>query len=164
MFIVTAKVSKKKAAAVFIGVCIVIAACIIIVSAVKSNKADAVGAIESPKIEVSYKNIKDNSQRITFLNAFGWEVTEDPVAIEEIIIPEKFNNIYEEYNKLQKSQDLDLTKYQGKTVRRYTYEVLNYPGTEETVYANLLIYKNRIIGGDVCSAQYKGFMHGFMMP
>ena len=125
MFIVTTKVSKRKAAAVFVGVCVLIAVCIIIVSVVKSGDADAVSMVDSPKIEVSYKNIKENSDRITFLNAFGWEVTEDPVAIEEIVIPEEFNEIYEEYNKLQKSQDLDLTKYQGKTVRRYTYEVLN---------------------------------------
>ena len=164
MFIVTTKVSKGKAAAVFVGVCVLIAVCIIIASVVKSGDTDVVAMADSQKIEVSYKNIKENSDRITFLNAFGWEVAEDPVAIEEIVIPEEFNEIYEEYNKLQKSQNLDLTKYQGKTVRRYTYEVLNYPKKDETVYANMLIYKNRVIGGDICSSQYKGFMHGFMMP
>ena len=164
MFIVTTKVSKGKAAAVFVGICVLIAVCIIMVSVAKSGDVDAFASSDSQKVEVSYKNIKENGDRITFLNAFGWEVKEDPVAIEEIVIPEEFNEIYEEYNELQKSQDLDLTKYQGKTVRRYTYEVLNYPKAEETVYANLLIYKNRVIGGNICSSQYKGFMHGFLMP
>ena len=83
MFIVTTKISKGKAAAILIGICAVLAACIIIVSMVRSGTADAVSMVDVPKIEVSYKNIRENSDRITFLNAFGWEVAEDPVAIEE---------------------------------------------------------------------------------
>ncbi len=49
MFIVTTKVSKRKAAAVFVGVCVLIAVCIIIVSVVKSGDADAVSMVDSPK-------------------------------------------------------------------------------------------------------------------
>ena len=59
MFIVTTKVSKGKAAAVFVGVCVLIAVCIIIVSVIKSGDADAVSMVDSTKIEVSYKNIKE---------------------------------------------------------------------------------------------------------
>lgn len=164
MFVITTKVSKKKAAAALVGLGVLIAVCILLVSMSKSGDTDAVSVADTPPIEVSYKNIKENEDRITFLNAFGWEVAQEPVAIEEIVIPEEFNNIYEEYNKLQQSQNLDLTKYRGKTVRRYTYQVLNYPQKDDMVYANLLIYKNRVIGGDICSAKYQGFMHGFLMP
>lgn len=164
MFIVTTKISKGKAAAILIGICVVLAVCVILVSMARSRAADAVSLQDKPDIEVSYKNIRENSDRITFLNAFGWEVAEEPVSIEEITVPEEFNEVYEAYNKLQQEQGLDLLKYRGKTVRRYTYQVLNYPGREETVYANLLIFKNRVIGGDICSSQYHGFMHGFVMP
>lgn len=164
MFIVTTKVSKKKAAAVLIGIGVLLAVLIVAVAMSNGRDTDAVSMVDSKEIEVSYKDIRENEDRISFLNAFGWEVSPDPVAIEEIVIPAEFNEIYEEYNKLQQSQDLDLTKYRGKTVRRYTYEVTNYPKQGETVYANLLIYKNRVIGGDICSAQYQGFMHGFVMP
>ena len=44
---------------------------------------------------------------------------------------------------------------------RYTYEVTNYEGAEGTVYANILVYRNRVIGGDICSADVTGFIHGF---
>ena len=37
----------------------------------------------------------------------------------------------------------------------------NYPDYEGTVYANVLVYRNRVIGGDICSADVSGFVHGF---
>ena len=68
------------------------------------------------------------------------------------------------YNEVQKSQGLDLSKFKGKTAMRYTYSITNYPDYSGTVYANVIIYKNRVIGGDVCSADVEGFIHGFEMP
>ena len=65
------------------------------------------------------------------------------------------------YNELQRTQGLDLSDYGGKTVERYTYQITNYEGFEGTVYANLLISRNRVIGGDICSADADGFVHGF---
>ena len=40
----------------------------------------------------------------------------------------------------------------------------NRPDAEDAVYANLLIYKNRVVGADVCSAKLEGFMHGLAKP
>ena len=65
---------------------------------------------------------------------------------------------------MQKEQGLNLAKYKGKTVTRYTYKVTNYPDYEGTVYVSLLIYKNKVVGGDVCSADVNGFVHGFEAP
>ena len=53
---------------------------------------------------------------------------------------------------------LDLSRYKRKDVMRYTYEVIGYPGYNGVVYANLLIYKNKVIGGDICSADVNGFV------
>ena len=39
--------------------------------------------------------------------------------------------------------------------------VTNYPGYSGTVHANVIVYRNRVIGGDVCSADVGGFIHGF---
>ena len=30
---------------------------------------------------------------------------------------------------------------------RYTYKVLNYPNYDGTVYANILVYRNRVVAG-----------------
>jgi len=164
MFIVTAKISKRKAAALLACACVLAAVCIIVVSSVKKNVSDAAAMPRAQTIDVSYKNVKDNDARVNFLKTFNWDVVREPVAIEEVTIPKEFDATYTEYNELQKRQGLDLLKYRGKTIRRYTYEITNYPDYEEVVYGNILIYKNRVIGGDVCSSEFRGFMHGFKMP
>ena len=106
----------------------------------------------------------DAGERLAFIDQFGWKVKEDPVEIAEVIVPETFDEVYEKYNTLQIEQGLDLTPYQGKRVKRWTYEVTNYPDYDGTVYISLLVYKDKVIGGDVCSADVNGFVHGFEAP
>ena len=55
-----------------------------------------------------------------------------------------------------------LTRYKGKEVTRYTFKVTNYEGHEGTVYANVLVWRKKVIGGDICSAEItNGFVQGF---
>ena len=110
---------------------------------------------------VVYDGIRDEEDRIGFLAQFGWEVSPDPAECAEVTVPARFDKVYEGYNSLQKAQGLDLTRYRGKKVMRYTYTVTNYPDYDGTVYASLLVYKNKVIGGDLCSADLSGFLHGF---
>ena len=87
-----------------------------------------------------------------------------PLAVEELLIPEQFDETYTEYLDLQKSQGFDLTQYCGKRAKRCTYEITNYPTGEGSVQASILIYKNQVIGGEVLSARLDGFIHGLTMP
>ncbi|MBQ8448815.1 MAG: DUF4830 domain-containing protein, partial [Clostridia bacterium] len=84
-----------------------------------------------------------------------------PIEEVEVSIPAEFDTVYIGYNDIQKAQGLNLAKYKGKEVVRYTYEVTNYEGYDGTVYINLLVYRNKVVGGDVCSADASGFIHGF---
>lgn len=104
-----------------------------------------------------------DAQRKAFLAQFGWTVQDDPVEICEVIIPDTFNDVYRAYNELQKSQGLDLTRYMGKRVKRWTYELTNYPvGDAKTrVFADLLISDGRVIGGSIGTRAADGFMRGF---
>ncbi len=111
--------------------------------------------------EIDYTGIKTNEDRIEFLGSFGWQVSAKPVQTVEVTIPEQFDKIFTGYNEIQKRQGLDLSDYRKKKVTRYTYEVTNYEGEKGTVYANLIVYRNRVIGGDICSADVTGFIHGF---
>lgn len=95
-----------------------------------------------------------------FLLSYGWE-TGELLDQAEVTIPSEFDSVYESYNTLQKKQDFDLSKYKRKTVERYTYSITNYDGYKGTVLADVIVYKNKIIGGDVCSADVNGFVHGF---
>ena len=117
-----------------------------------------------PTSSISYSKIYENSDRINFISQFGWEVKETPVEEVEVTVPESFDKVYLGYNEMQKEQGLNLSKYKGKTVTRYTYEVTNYPDYDGTVYISLLVYKDKVIGGDVCSADVNGFVHGFEAP
>lgn len=114
--------------------------------------------------DVSYNKIYENSDRLAFIEQFGWKVDATPLESVEVSIPEEFDKVYLGYNEMQKEQGLGLTKYKGKTVTRYTYNVTNYPDYEGNVYISLLVYKNKVIGGDVCSADVGGFVHGFEAP
>ncbi len=117
-------------------------------------------AVAQTKTKSDFKNIVSNEDRIEFLKLYGWEVDENPREIEEITIPVKFDPIYEKYNQIQIGEGLDLEKYKGKTVKKYTYLVSNYE-YDGTVLANLLIYRDRVIGGDITSLKSDGFLHGF---
>lgn len=111
--------------------------------------------------EISYNKIKTEENRIAFLNQFGWKAETPAIEEQEIKIPSDFDKVMNSYNAIQQAQGLDLAKYKGKTATRYTYKITNYPEYEGTVYANIIVYKNKVIGGDICSSDVSGFIHGF---
>lgn len=108
--------------------------------------------------------VQSNEQRLEYLKSFGWEVTEDPVTVKDVVIPETFNEVYEQYNIIQKKQGFDLSQYKGKTVKIWTYQIVNYPDHPDYVYTNIYTLDDKVIAGDVCNVQSEeGFMHGFAM-
>lgn len=118
-------------------------------------------AAVSGEVEIRYDGIKTEADRVAFLRQFGWEVKGEPIEVKEVTIPSEFDKIFMGYNEIQKRQGLDLSDYKKKKVTRYTYEITNYKEEDGVVYANLLVYRNRVIGGDLCSADATGFIHGF---
>lgn len=106
--------------------------------------------------------MNSETQRQEFLAEMGWEVPDEYDECKVITIPEKFNEVYSNYNKLQKEQGFDLEKFKGKTAEVYTYKVKNYPNgkDKENVVCDLIVYEGQLIGGDVCSTELDGFMQG----
>ncbi|MDL2234142.1 DUF4830 domain-containing protein [Ruminococcaceae bacterium OttesenSCG-928-L11] len=130
-----------------------------------SVAAEAAAGTAAVKVsEMKKASGKTNDDRLKFIRAFGWEVEEEPAEIMEVIIPEEFDDVYTQYNAIQKKQGCDLEQYQGKRCKRYAYVITNYPGTEEAVQLTLLVCKNKVIGGDISSVNPDGFIHGFEMP
>ena len=160
MFIYSVRVGTLK----FFGVlCVALVCLITLVSFIPnddSNVTDTSVTSESTQT-IKYDKIKSEGDVAEFLKQFGWTVSEKPVEVKEVTIPAEFDRIFTSYNEIQKQQGLDLSKYKRKNVMRYTFELTNYGDYEGKVYANILVYRNRVIGGDVCSADMTGFMHGF---
>ena len=155
MFIYSLKASTIKFCAV---VCVALATLITLIAFIPVVAVDDVAT--SANAEINYSGIKTNDDRSAFFSQFGWQGKPDAVESAEVTIPEEFDKIFTAYNEIQKRYGLDLSKYRGKNVRRYTYEVTNYDGYDGTVYANILVYRNKVIAGDICSADTKGFVHG----
>lgn len=106
---------------------------------------------------VSFEGVKTEEDRIAFIESFGIKVDKESGEAKSFSMPENFDRVIVGYNELQKKQGLDLSKYQGKKVTRYTYKVENYDCDGE-VYASLFIYRSRVIACDVSSADPEGFV------
>ena len=173
MFIYSFKASSIK----FFGIiCVALAALITLIAFVpayaggESSTPQGGVAVDAPEAEsgvtvsIRYDKVKSADDAAKFLAQFGWVVDAGSVEKREVTIPSEFDKVFAGYNEMQKSQGLDLSKYKKKAVTRYTFTVTNYDGYEGTVYANVLVYRNRVIGGDICSADVNGFIHGFEKP
>lgn len=111
----------------------------------------------SGSAEVNYSGMRDNEDRVAFIESFGIMVDDEPIEEAAFTMPDNFDRVILGYNELQKKQGLDLSKYAKKKVTRYTYRVTNY-NDEAEVYANLFIYRSKIIACDVSSASPDGFV------
>jgi len=107
------------------------------------------------------KGVKTAQDRSAYLAGWGWLTPADAESAEELALPEEFGSEYSQYLELQAGQGFDLTKYAGKRIKRYTYNVLNYPGGVQGAQAHLLLYKNTVIGGEIVG---ENFLHGLQMP
>lgn len=105
----------------------------------------------------TYKT-ENKSDRIKYLNKYGWVVDEKFEEEAGIEFPKKFNSVYLRYNEIQKKAGFDILPYAGEKATRYTYKVLNHKKGVE-VYANLFISKDKVIAADIMSRNLGGFMH-----
>lgn len=161
MFICTVKANTLK----FFGIVgLAVLSLAVIVLCIPDYTPVTTNSIAVSAAKYSYDKIKTPSDVVGFLRQFGWEVEEAPVEEVTMKIPAEFDKVMNAYNELQKNQGLDLSKYRGKQVTRYTYQVKNYPNYQGTVFANVILYKNKVIGGDVCSSDVTGFISGFGYP
>ncbi len=157
MFIVTAKVPRRS---VVVGMTLAAFLCCSILTLTLPSGATPVSASGNPDPQ----GVKSAENRLDYLAEWGWQVAEEPLSVEELLIPEILDDSYAEYMALQQSQGFDLNALTGERVKRYSYAVLNYPTGEEGVQLNLLIYNNTVVGGEVLSPQLDGFLHGLAMP
>ena len=148
MFVMTTKVNLKKILLIS-GIVVAVILAIVLIAG-SSNKA----------VQTAAPTVSNNDARVKFLTDLGWEVTTSPKESGQVKIPEEITQVYERYNAFQKSQGYDLTKYAGKNVMRYVYEINNFPGATEPVYATLLVYKNQVIGGDITDTSARGVIRG----
>jgi hypothetical protein len=153
MLVMTAKVHKKKLAIILVAIVVAVTGLVILLGGEKEATPTSAAA-----------EVASNDDRVKFLNSYGWEVTTSPTQSSQVRIPAEPSEVFARYNDLQKSQGYDLSAFAGQTVMRYVYEVNNYPGATEPVYATVLIRRHEVIGGDITDTAAKGAIHGFEKP
>ncbi len=161
MFVYNVKASTLKFIAV---ICAALISLTLIVLLVPEYTPRTTAAIARVNKEYTFDRIKTNEDRIKFLGQFGWKVDPEPTEEVTMKIPAEFDRVMSSYNELQKKEGLDLSKYRGREVTRYSYNVTNYPEYGGKVTASVIIYKHRVIGGDVSSSDVEGFIGTFEYP
>jgi len=148
MFIVTAKLNKKKALLIVLAISLVLGAIILIA-----------GRRDQENVQLK---VESEIDILAHLEALGWDVVPEALEIQAVLIPREFSEIFEAYNKMQQEAGFDLRDYKGREAVRYTYRVLNHPEQAEGVILDVLVSDGRIIGGDVQSIHHNGFLHGLI--
>ena len=158
MFIVTVRAQTVRLAALL---CVAVTLFLGIAVFRDAGGMDTLAAQQGEAVEtVSYVKLRTDEERLKFLASLGWQTTGEVVDEQSFVLPETFDRVLSGYNEIQKDQGLDLSRYRKKRVTRYTYEITNYEGYEGKVYANLIVFRNRVIAGDISSADPMGFVSG----
>ncbi len=146
MFVINFKLSGTKIAALLVTAIIaaVLTVAICLETYSKPNGATAV--------------ISDNLSAYDYISSFGPTVDQSALVTDEIVVPDTFSEVYENYNEIQKSQGFDLEKYKGCKLLRYTYPVIDYPDREKAVFVEILTYKGKVVGADIFSTDLEGFV------
>ncbi len=142
MFIISVRASRVKFFAV-LGLVVVLSLGFLLLGG-----SDAVAAMSDGVPEYRYSGIKTAEDRAAFFAQFGIEV-EGEGECEAFTMPENFDRVMLGYNEIQKEQGLDIAKYAKKKVERYTYSVKNAPEGAEPLNVTVLVYRHRVIAGDI---------------
>lgn len=162
MFVKTFKTSKAELIVLLIGLLCFIATLWYILSPKTGTSRTMSNSVTS--VSHFLVNAQTASDREQFLAQFGWEVRPDPIEAREITVPATFDEVYAAYNGMQKKLGFDLEQYRGCRVKKWVYEVTNYPGISDNVTATLLIADGRVIGGHIASGGAQKFTHSLLLP
>ena len=100
------------------------------------------------------KNAASDEDRREFIEALNLTPMNSDCKKKSVYIPLEFKQVYNRYNDIQKEAGYDLSLYKGEKVTLYTYKLKENP----EYFINLLVYKDRVIGGDISSVSLDGKM------
>lgn len=104
------------------------------------------------------EDAKTNADRLIFIKNLGYSLLSDEPNVKSVVIPEMFYDVYNNYNQLQNMAGYDLSVYKGCEVMLYTYSINPPSEYVGECVINIIVYNDRIIGGDVSSSALGGFM------
>lgn len=134
---------KRKRLIIFLAIILIIIAALFVLANVDFTSVD--DYVQNGSDNYSLK-AGSSDERLDFFKQLN--LSADGESADEVIIPQSFNSVYEDYNEIQKGCGFDLSRYAGKSAVRYTYTL---PDGDKAV---ILVLKNRVIGGHIASGVY----------
>lgn len=151
MFVFSVKASKMRL--VTMAFCAVVLVVLVLAVTARSSSTAATGA------STMGTTVPGGSEtaRVALLRSLGYRVELPVAAVEEILIPDVFDEETTRYNQLQQTAGMDLQPYHGKRLKCWTYTLQGDVSGEDTV-AHLYEYKDTIVAGHVSATRADGFM------
>ncbi len=87
---------------------------------------------------------EDEADVERFLNSCGYSPVEFLFQT-EVTVPKNWNEVYTQYNELQRQQGFDLVPYKGRSAQEYVYFV------NDTLNATVLVSEKKIIAAHVAN-------------
>lgn len=148
-------ITRRSMAASAFGLVLVVAAAVVLAGCLDRK---------APAQENATITAPTDADRAAYLQSLGWEVDGKPLETLDLQLPEDLSQNWGDYAAMQTAQGLPFAAHAGHTVRRYTYTVTNYPGMTRGVQANLYLWGDEIIGGDIIATGPGGFQTGLAFP
>ena len=104
-----------------------------------STRTVTASAAASNKIE-SAQDIQ------TWFTGYGLDVDGASITADKVKIPRKWDDSFSAFNGVVEQSGMDLTRYKGKTVEKWTALIPAASSGEESRYGVLLVYRKKAVG------------------
>lgn len=101
----------------------------------------------------NYPDGSTNTLRVNYISGLGLIADDNSATFKEIIIPQKFNAVYKNYNTLQKEAGFNLSDFKGESATVYTFNIKS-----SELLVHLIVKDGKIIGGDIADVNFRGDM------
>ena len=139
MFVVTLKKAGLQKVGVGIACCALVVFSAMLGRYISGRSVAAVAAASGNRIE-SAQDIQ------TWFTGYGLEVDGATIAADKVKIPRKWDDSFSAFNGVVQQSGMDLTRYKGKTVEKWTALLPAASKGESSSYGVLLVYKKKAVG------------------
>ena len=139
MFVVTLKKAGLQKVGVGIACCALVVFSAMLGRYISGRSVAAVAAASGNRIE-SAQDIQ------TWFTGYGLEVDGATIAADKVKIPRKWDDSFSAFNGVVQQSGMDLARYKGKTVEKWTALIPAASNGDASRYGVLLVYKKKAVG------------------
>lgn len=139
MFVVTLKKAGLKKVGVGVLCCALVVFSAMLGRYISGRSVMAAAAASGNKIE-SAQDIQ------TWFTGYGLDVDAATIAADKVKIPRRWDDSFSAFNGVVQQSGMDLTRYKGKTVEKWSALLPAASNGETSRYGVLLVYKKKAVG------------------